>query len=257
MRTSRLLTAALSLFCLLALLPGCDKPAPKANLPNKGATAPVPHPAPVVQKAWPPTNSKELPIADNLLARNYCLVLDASGSMGERGCSGERSKLDAAKAALLQFAKRLPAEANLGLLVFTRSQVSTLIDLGRNNLEQIVTVLDTIRASGGTPLANAVASAYQKLEEQAIRQLGYGEFNLVVITDGIADSGQDPGEVVLGILRDTPIQVHTIGFCIGPDHSLNMPGRTVYREANNPEELRRGLEEVLAETESFDLTDFK
>lgn len=45
--------------------------------------------------------------------------------------------------------------------------------------------------------------------------------------------------------------LHTIGFCIGEKHSLNQPGRTLYRAADNPEQLRAGLADVLAEAPSF------
>ena len=50
--------------------------------------------------------------------RNYYVVLDASGSMDERKCSGDERKIDVAKRALLQFAQIVPADANLGVLVF-------------------------------------------------------------------------------------------------------------------------------------------
>jgi hypothetical protein len=51
--------------------------------------------------------------------------------------------------------------------------------------------------------------------------------------------------------------VQTIGFCIGPKHSLNQAGRTIYRAADNPAELRQGLADVLAEAPQFTVTEFK
>lgn len=57
-------------------------------------------------------------------------------------------------------------------------------------------------------------------------------------------------------MAHSPIQIHTIGFCIGPDHSLNIPGRTMYKAADNPQQLEKGLQDVLAESETFDVSDF-
>ena len=108
----------------------------------------------------------------------------------------------------------------------------------------------------GTPLKTAIAQGYGALEEQAQRQLGYGEYHLVIVTDGAANRGEEPDEVVEQILADSPVVIHTIGFCIGPDHVLNQEGRTIYRAASSTEELRQGLGEVVAEAPRFDVTEF-
>jgi Ca-activated chloride channel family protein len=52
------------------------------------------------------------------------------------------------------------------------------------------------------------------------------------------------------------VVVHTVGFCIDEDHVLNQPGRTYYTAASNPDELRQGLQAVLAEAPNFDATKF-
>jgi Ca-activated chloride channel family protein len=59
------------------------------------------------------------------------------------------------------------------------------------------------------------------------------------------------------IIGESPVVVQTIGFCIGAKHALNQAGRTMYREANNVEDLRQGLAEVLAEAPQFAVTEFK
>ena len=94
------------------------------------------------------------------------------------------------------------------------------------------------------------------LIRQGRRQLGYGEYHLIVVTDGQASSGQDPTGVVDEILASSPVVIHTIGFCIGEDHSLNQKGRVLYRTAQNAAELREGLEQVLAEAPDFTVTQF-
>ena len=78
----------------------------------------------------------------------------------------------------------------------------------------------------------------------------------MVVTDGIANNEQRLSKNVNAILATTPITIYSIGFCIGQNHALNQPGRTFYKAADNPAALRKGLEAVLAESESFDEAEF-
>lgn len=211
------------------------------------------------RNTWPPAiedASEPSTRPEGLLATNYYVVLDGSGSMAETGCSGGTNKMQAAMQALATFARSVPAEANFALAVFNRGGVDELIPLGRGNQERIEALQQRIEPGGSTPLRSSIAMAYERLSEQGSRQLGYGEYHLVVITDGKASGGEDPTPVVRTILSESPVTLHTIGFCIGTDHALNQPGRSFYRAADNPEDLRRGLEEVLAEAPAFDITRF-
>jgi uncharacterized protein with von Willebrand factor type A (vWA) domain len=165
-------------------------------------------------------------------------------------------KLDIAKRALNEFVKYIPAEANVGLAVFDGRGLSERAALGENR-ERFINKVQEVAAKGGTPLKNAITLAYQRLKEQGLKQLGYGEYNLVVITDGKASEGQEPKGIVNLILKESPVVIHTIGFRIGTDHSLNQPGRILYKSANNFEELKKGLESVLAELEDFSVSDFQ
>lgn len=206
---------------------------------------------------WPPASSQATTVSADLFAGNYYIVLDASGSMAHSGCSGNQTKLEVAKAALASFAASLPANANLGLQVFDRRGVNEWLPFGSNNREQFVALLRKVDADGGTPLLNAVTQAYAKLLAQGRKQLGYGEYHLVIVTDGEADNGQDPTSAVNTLLKESPIVLHTIGFCIDSKHALNQAGRTIYKAADNPEALRQGLSDVLAEAPQFAVTKFK
>lgn len=199
---------------------------------------------------WPPAGKPDR-IENDLTKRNFYVVLDGSGSMSERACQGDGKKIEQAKAALDLFSKAAPRNANLGLLVFDTRGVSERVPLATENRQEFMRQVMAVNPSGGTPLRNAVALARQRLEDQARRQLGYGEYNLVVVTDGEASSGQDPKQVVDAMLAQSPIVLHTIGFCISSTHSLNQPGRTVYKAANDRKELERGLEAALAEAPRF------
>ncbi|HOP65078.1 MAG TPA: hypothetical protein PK906_16995, partial [Spirochaetota bacterium] len=86
--------------------------------------------------------------------------------------------------------------------------------------------------------------------------MGYGEYSLIILTDGQATDGNKMKYAVDRILEDTPIAIHTIGLKIGAGHALNQPGKIYYKAAENLKELSKGLESVLAETEDFTVTDF-
>ena len=121
------------------------------------------------------------------MAKNYVLIFDGSGSMMERKCSGNRRKIEVAKAAVTEWAKSIPEDANVGLVAFYENAFSRLSLTGKNRGE-FLKVVNGITAGGGTPLGQAVNFAHAMLIQQARSQLGYGEYNIVVVTDGEANN---------------------------------------------------------------------
>jgi len=203
-----------------------------------------------ILKGWPPgIESVERESSENMLKKNYYIIFDASGSM-------QGDKIITAKKALLEFVKHVPEDANLGLAVFDATGLSERNRLGGNR-NDLVDLISRVRAEGGTPLRSALQLAYDKINIQAARQLGYGEYSIIVVTDGEASQGEEPDKIVNRILAESPVSIHTIGFKIGTNHSLNQPGKILYKQANNLMELSAGLEEVLAELEDFSVTDYK
>jgi uncharacterized protein with von Willebrand factor type A (vWA) domain len=242
-------------------LAGCDRrsqgPAPTApTAPAPTAAAPAPAPPPA---NWPFTGKDRPAAADpaEYLKRNYYFVLDGSGSMSERKCSGDRSKMTVAKEALTQFIAQIPASANVGGLAFDDNGTREIAPLQPKDEARLRNAIGGVHAGGGTPLANAIQMGYDALTQRAAAQLGYGEYHLVVVTDGEANQGQDPRAAVDRMTQHSPVVLHTIGFCIGANHSLNQPGKVIYRAADNPQELASSLAEVLAEAPSFDAKSFK
>ena len=123
--------------------------------------------------------------------------------------------------------------------------------------EQLISAVLNIEDGGSTPLSKAFEKTFFMLTKQGLKQLGYGEYTIVVITDGEANERIQLNKWVHFVLDNSPIQIYTIGFGIGTDHTLNQPGLTQYRPAENLAELQKGLKEVLAEAETFDETEFK
>jgi uncharacterized protein YegL len=204
---------------------------------------------------WP-TFTEQSTLSEHLLISNYYIVLDGSGSMDGSNCAGESTKMKVAKVAVNQFAQQIPADANLALYAFDAVGGSQRVALAKNNRELFFNQIKVIRPSGTTPLSTALDYAYRQLQKQAATQLGYGEYHLVVVTDGIATANEVPDLIIQTILQNSPVVIHSIGFCIGEEHSLNQPGLTFYTAASNAEELQRGLQAVLAESTDFSRDNF-
>lgn len=234
-----------------------ETPVSTATAPTPIAIEPVsPYYAlrPIDDK-WPPFTENES-FSENLLAANYYVVLDGSGSMEGDNCAMGSTKMAVAKNAVNQFAQQIPADANLALLTFDKKGASQRVALGGNNREQFNLQVNEIIPGSITPLKTVITYAYQQLQKQASKQLGYGEYHLVVVTDGIATANEVPDRMVQTILQDSPIVIHSIGFCIDEQHSLNQPGMTFYSAASNAEELQQGLQAVLAESPDFNSDHF-
>lgn len=238
--------------------------APQSTLPPPAQNAPqnqVAHMLPEIpgNVPWPflKEGGEAIGLADSLTQKNFVLVLDGSGSMKKVGCSGDLTKIEVAKQAVTEWANSVPDNANIGLIVFDHHAFSIRLPLGVGNREQFRAEVDKVVADYKTPLTKSLNTAYEMLTEQGRRQLGYGDFTVVIVTDGAADNIEALKASVDFTLTTSPIMIHTIGFCLNSEHTLNNTGRTVYRSANNPAELRQGLQEVLAESASFDIAGFE
>lgn len=205
---------------------------------------------PLPEDNWPEALEDEVlvELSDDLLTKNYYIIFDGSGSM-------KGSNMSTAKRAVKEFVSKIPTTANVGLLAFDTKGISERASLTATR-QDVFNAVDAIIADGTTPLHSAIDQAYFSIEAQGRRQLGYGEYHLVIVTDGEASSRQEPDRIIKRILENTPIIVHTIGFRIGTNHSLNQPGRIIYTTASDFDELAKGLEDVLAESENFSVDSF-
>ena len=198
------------------------------------------------------------PDATASLTRNFYFVFDGSGSMAEGpsgSCVGDQqfsTKVEGAKWAVREFIKKVPVDTNLGLYVFDGYGQREVVSLGPKNQDKFLEEVEKIQAGGGTPLAGGMQVGTEHLVEQYKKQLGYGEFRLVVVTDGQADS--IPSASLNAIRHGIPI--YAIGLCIGDEHPLRQYALS-YRAADSADDLRRGLEQTLAELPSFDIQEFK
>ncbi len=196
--------------------------------------------------------------AEASMARNFYFIFDGSGSMDSEpggACQGDqsfRSKLDGAQWAVKEFLAKVPEDVHLGLYVFDRDRRSEVVPLGAGNREAFQAAVKDIQAGGGTPLAKGISFGADRLVEQYQRQLGYGEYRLVVVTDGRADQIPDAARYA----GHYGMPIYAIGLCIDQEHPLRRYAVS-YRAADSFADLAAGLEETLAELEAVDITDFE
>jgi Ca-activated chloride channel homolog len=214
------------------------------------AVAPV-----ATAQSQPDMQHQATPAGEASLTRNFYFIVDGSGSRSEalnKQCQGDKrfgSRLEGAKWAVEQFIPLVPRDVNLGLWTFDANGNSERLPLGPESRAQFLTAVQKIKAGGRTPLTESIEQGVNRLVQQRDKQLGYGEFRLIVVTDGEATGRALPQAVAYA--RERRIPIYTIGLCIGAQHELRQYSVS-YRAADSIEALRRGLEETLAETNVFD-----
>jgi Mg-chelatase subunit ChlD len=204
-------------------------------------------------QSWPGDVANDSILATNLHAKNFYIIVDGSGSMKDTSCGNGRQRIDVAKDSINQFFEALPNDTNTGLYIFDERGPRQAISLQATNIDGLKNAVNRMKAGSKTPLGKSIGVGYAALTEQAKKQQGYGEYNLVIITDGAASDTSLMFNKIDEVMTRSPVNIHTIGFCLEQGHSLNQPGRINYKSAFNSSELKS----VLAEAESFDTTTFE
>lgn len=179
---------------------------------------------------------------------NVVVLLDASGSMNDVMRRTGVRKIDAAKSAIKEILRQVPASTHIGLLVFTsRGARDWVYPLGPRDDERLAQALDPIRPDGGTPLGKYIKIGADRLLEQRAAQFGYGTYRLLIVTDGEANKNDAPL-----VDRYTPelvargITVDVIGVDMQRDHTLAKLAHS-YRRADDAQSLKTAIAEVFAE----------
>lgn len=136
-----------------------------------------------------------VPDQRTLPATSLTVVLDTSNSMNWEG------KLDRARRGLEDFVRHLGPDDCFSLIVFN-DEVFHLVDqAGRKDADQIVGVLEPLRARGGANLGGA-------LQQGIASAIGYpldsrAAHRLVLITDSASALGRDESGTIEDMLRET------------------------------------------------------
>jgi len=184
-------------------------------------------------------------------ASNFYFAFDMSGSMDEK-CSGKR-KIDGAKEAVTRFMKNIPDDVNIGLMLFgtgTGEGYAEMLPIGSGNKEEFLKIINSLQPVGETPLGEAILASVDKITEQYKKQLGYGTYRIIIITDG-EETGIGLKQPCNYLAQHGFIGLYSIGLCMKSSHTLKNYSLS-YRDANNYDELEKALVEATAESDVFD-----
>ena len=187
---------------------------------------------------------------DDIHKDNIVVILDASGSMQDK-FSGDRtkSKMEAAKAALQEVLSKIPDDTHIGLLVFSGANIRNewAYPLGPKDTQKLTAAIHQPQPGGNTPLGKYIRIGANRLLEQREKQYNYGNYRLLVVTDGEA-SDTDKVKHYTPEILNRQIRVDVIGVDMKTDHMLANVVDS-YRKADNPGELVAAVSQILAETD--------
>ena len=186
---------------------------------------------------------------DDIHKDNIVVILDASGSMQDK-FSGDRtkSKMEAAKAALQEVLSKVPDDTHIGLLVFSGANIRNewVYPLGSKDTQKLIAAIHLPQPSGNTPLGKYIRIGANRLLDQREKQYNYGNYRLLVVTDGEASDADKVKHYTPEILN-RQIRIDVIGVDMKTDHMLANVVDS-YRKADNPGELVAAVSQILAET---------
>ena len=186
---------------------------------------------------------------DDIHKDNIVVILDASGSMQDK-FSGDRtkSKMEAAKSALQEVLLKVPDDTHIGLLVFSGVNIQNewVYPLGPKDTQKLIAAINLPQPSGNTPLGKYIRIGANRLLDQREKQYNYGNYRLLVVTDGEASDADKVKHYTPEILN-RQIRIDVIGVDMKTDHMLANVVDS-YRKADNPGELVAAVSQILAET---------
>ena len=186
---------------------------------------------------------------DDIHKANIVVILDASGSMREKFSGDQtKSKMEAAKEALQEVLSKVPDDTHIGLLVFSGANIQNewVYPLGPKDLQKLMAAIRLPQPNGGTPLGRYIRIGANRLLEQREKQYNYGNYRLLVVTDGEA-SDTDKVKHYTPEVLNRQIRIDVIGVDMKTDHILANVVDS-YRKADNPGELMAAVSQILAET---------
>ncbi len=151
--------------------------------------------------------------------RDIVLVLDASGSMGEKGFDDKnifKTRFDVVKDIVGDFIQKRK-EDNLGLVVFgSFAYIASPLTYDTNILRDITKRLDVGIAGRYTALYTAIAQGVNLLKKSKAKSK-----IIIVLTDGYSTPNVDkvPLDILTDLLKKEHIKVYPIG--IGRDEEYN------------------------------------
>lgn len=152
---------------------------------------------------------------------NAVLLIDSSGSMKAK--VGGETQMEIAKEAIGEFAKSLPDDGKVSLLVYGHvgtgsdadkkkscAAIETMYKLGNFNSGKFSKALNSFSASGWTPLAGAIKKAKKILKPYEGKKY---ENTVYIVSDGVETCGGDPVKAAKSLAKSNiKADVNIIGF---------------------------------------------
>jgi hypothetical protein len=185
-----------------------------------------------------------LPVQAQVEDTHNCLVvvLDGSGSMAGH-------KIKQAKKTLKEVLALVPEDTWVSVVVFASRNLQVAYELSPVDQAKLNAAIDGIQVGGGTPLGAAIKAGTDLLLKERDRQLGYGSYQLVVVTDGEASGPGEPGRMqryapMVGLRR---IRMDVIGVEMpgGKRHWLANTAHS-YQSAEDAKELTTALKQAIS-----------
>lgn len=203
------------------------------------------------------TTAQAAPMREYTPTPPTMIILDASGSMLESDVPGTR--IEAAKDAVRTLVEDLPDSAQVGLQVYGTStgsapsdlakgcqDVKTLVPVGDLDRTAILDAVDSIKASGYTPIGTALRAAADELPAEGPR-------TIVLVSDGIDTCAPPAPCDVAKELADEGIDltIHTVGFKVDEAARADLEciadvTEGTYADASDASQLREVLRSRIA-----------
>jgi len=183
---------------------------------------------------------------------NVMIVLDASGSMA--GKMNGQVKMQLAERVVKDLVENMPADMNVGLLVYgARSprekkdcgDIELLQPVGPVDAKGIDAALDKVSPHGMTPIGASLRQAAAALQSQS------GPSTIVLVSDGTETCESDPCAVAKEVKESTGIdvKVHVVGLDVvagerGTLECVAKGGGGTYYPVADEKQLRTALAEA-------------
>jgi uncharacterized protein YegL len=179
-------------------------------------------------------------------AEHVVILLDASMSM-TTDMTEEQTRMDAAKAAIAKVVEGLPDGVPIGLVAFTTASTTEWYHpMGPLDKAKFREGLESIEPGGGTPLGAYIEVAANVLLKARKANQGYGEYRLIVVTDGEAEDPERMDAAAQALLA-RGVMLDVVGVQMENTHSLARMAQS-YRNTEDAGSLEQAVSALLAET---------
>jgi Ca-activated chloride channel family protein len=191
-------------------------------------------------------------LADDGDLSNVLIVLDASGSMAGR--MGGQQKMQLAERVVKDLVDNMPAEMNVGLIVYGSKSpkekrdckdIDVLAPVQRVDPQTIDAALANVSPHGMTPIGASLERAAEQLKGLP------GHSTIVLVSDGTETCGSDPCAVAKSVRESTGIdvRVHVVGLDVGSGERGTLEcvakgGGGTYYPVGDEQGLRKALSEA-------------